>query len=125
MRVTSLRVLLLALALALQTIAGGWSVARAAPAGQNSSAALHCHRLTLHFSGHDGAPAENDRQNPMCPSCLLCDGPPAVSLPTLLGFSPASSSPEALRAPPAESSAFSARSVPSRFARGPPVAAGA
>lgn len=77
MRPSSLRALLLALAMVLQAIAGGPSVARAASASSQVSASAHCERLR---APGDAAPAKSDDRRHMCQSCLLCAGPPIVTL---------------------------------------------
>lgn len=77
MRISSLRALLLALAMVLQTIAGGAGVARATMSDAHPSISAHCARLLNHLHGHEGdAPDESDRG--MCSSCLACDEPPTA-----------------------------------------------
>lgn len=77
MRPSSLRALLLALAMVLQTIAGGASVARAASMSSQVSASAHCERMR---APGDAAPAKSDDRRHMCQACLLCAAPPLVAL---------------------------------------------
>lgn len=77
MRPSSLRALLLALAMVLQTIAGGASVARAASMSSQVSASAHCERMR---APGDVTPARSDDRRHMCQACLLCAAPPLVAL---------------------------------------------
>lgn len=78
MRISSLRALLLALAMVLQTIAGGASVARAATNDGGQSVSAHCARLLKQLHANDDAAPEQDSGRGMCPSCLACDEPPTA-----------------------------------------------
>lgn len=71
MRPSSLRALLLALAMVLQTVAGGWGVARATElSGQALSA--HCENAA---SGAGTADRDRAGHRHSCQSCCLCAAP--------------------------------------------------
>ncbi len=117
MRPSSLRALLLALAMVVQTIAGGIGVARAAPT--ELALSEHCGAA----SKADGAAdSHQDGRHRHCESCCLCAGPPAVSLATV---EPVLVTPRAFRAVGyilSETSALPARLAHCQLARGPPAA---
>jgi hypothetical protein len=77
MRPSSLRALLLALAMVFQAIAAGTGVARAAPSLFEATFSEHCEKTlgnaepadTRHGLGHHG-----------CEACCLCAGPPTASV---------------------------------------------
>ncbi|MCC3247063.1 hypothetical protein LG047_17350 [Methylocystis sp. WRRC1] len=81
MRPSALRALLLALAMVFQTIAGGVSVAHAATGASPQAVSGHCDFMR---GPHHGEPAgkagSHDGRHIMCLSCLLCAGPPTVSI---------------------------------------------
>ena len=79
MRLSSFRVLLLALAMAVQTVAGGVSLARDANIQPQQAVSAHCDRMG---AIGDAAPAGKATHSHDCRSCLICAGPPAVSLTT-------------------------------------------
>lgn len=113
---SSLRALLLALAMVVQTIAGGIGVARAAPT--ELALSEHCGAA----SNADGAAdSHQGGRHRHCESCCLCAGPPAVSLTTVASIL---TRPRAFCATGyvlREASAFPARLAYSQFARGPPA----
>ncbi|MEK4033691.1 hypothetical protein WOC76_15600 [Methylocystis sp. IM3] len=113
---SSLRALLLALALAIQTIAGGVGVARATSAELALKA--HCAAMTGQSEG--AADSRQDGRHQHCDSCFLCAGPPAVSLAAFSSFPIA---PRAMRVAghiANETGRIPSRLAQSRFARGPP-----
>ncbi len=77
MRLSSLRQLLLVLAMVAQTVAGGASIARAAAFSPHQTLAATCHQF--HEAERSG-PAEKSGHRPDCQSCFLCAGPPPVWL---------------------------------------------
>jgi len=80
MRSSSFRALLLALAMVFQTIAGGWAVARAGTGTGHTSVSAHCARLLIQMYGDEGGAPASEHDHGMCPSCLLCDEPPAAAV---------------------------------------------
>lgn len=78
MRPSSLRALLLALAMVIQTIAGAGSVARAGVGVAGLAMTAHC---ATGVNEADGATdgRRHGRHQP-CDSCCLCAGPPGASL---------------------------------------------
>ncbi|WP_442754202.1 hypothetical protein ACNHKD_14575 [Methylocystis sp. JAN1] len=120
MRLSSLRVLILVLTMVMQTVAGGWGVARAATDPLEAGASAHC----LKHDGTDVAgDARRDGRGQMCESCLLCAGPPSVSLDAT--FAPELSAPRAVTSAGfvfSNISSVAARILHARFARGPPAA---
>ncbi|WP_363349313.1 hypothetical protein [Methylocystis echinoides] len=117
MRPSSLRALLLAFALVIQTIAGGVGVARAMP----GELALKAHCAEMAGQAGEGADSRHQRRHQHCESCCLCAGPPGVSL---TEFAPAPMAPRAYRvaAPiPGDAGGVTPRLAQARFARGPPA----
>ena len=80
MRLSSFRVLLLALAMVVQTVTGGVSLARDANIQPQQAVSAHCDRMGA--IGDAAAPADKATHSHDCRSCLICAGPPAVSLTT-------------------------------------------
>ncbi|WP_036280207.1 DUF2946 family protein [Methylocystis sp. ATCC 49242] len=124
MRPSALRALLLALAMVIQTIAGGVSVARAATLASPQAISEHCDFMR---GPHHGEPAgkagSHDGRHNMCLSCLLCAGPPTISIDhrtdivveprsyALIGFAPT------------EAGRLVSRAAQTSRARAPPAAA--
>ncbi|MBG0796604.1 hypothetical protein IYX23_02680 [Methylocystis sp. L43] len=73
MRLTTLRTLLLILAMVIQTVAGGAGLARAASISPEETIAAHCHQLR---AGEQSAPNDRLGHRHSCHSCLLCGEPP-------------------------------------------------
>lgn len=120
MRLSSLRALILVLAMVVQTVAGGWGVARAAAGPVEAGVSVHC---MMQGGSDDAGDARRDGPRHMCDSCLLCAGPPLVSL---AGFAPVSPAPRAVRAAGfvlSSAQGFEARIAEASFARGPPAVA--
>jgi hypothetical protein len=119
MRLSSLRVLFLVLTMVVQTVAGGWGVARAATGPLAAGMSAHCTKQ----GGVDAAgDAHRDGRHEMCESCLLCAGPPTVALDV---FSPQLLTPRASASPVFiffNTSGVAARFLQARLARGPPAA---
>ncbi len=114
---SSLRALLLALAMAVQTIAGGIGAARAMPAGL----ALEAHCAAMAGKADSSADSHPDGRHQHCDSCCLCEGPPAVSL---TAFSSIPTEPRASWVGGhiiGETSGIPSRFAQSRLARGPPA----
>jgi len=78
MRLSSFRALFLALAMVVQTIAGGWGVAHAATGSPASAISAHCEK------GSDTAGGAGDARHGgahhMCGACCLSAGSQPVSL---------------------------------------------
>lgn len=126
MRPSTLRALLLVLAMAFQTVAAGWSVARAAPGNArpptSAEVSAHCaHMLALAGVKRQGAPASESGDHGMCQSCLLCDGPPTVSLPAVSHVAAAARVCASVRQRPVETRPDFAPLAFARRARGPPT----
>ncbi len=81
MRLTTLRTLLLVLAMVTQTVAGGAGLARAASISPEETLSAQCHYLR---AGEQPAPDDRLGHRHNCQSCLLCGEPPPawVSLAT-------------------------------------------
>ena len=75
MRLSSLRALLLVLAMVAQTVAGGAGLARAAPFSSQQTLFAPCHQLD---AADQPGPADKAGHRHDCQSCLLCAGPPPV-----------------------------------------------
>lgn len=119
MRLTTLRTLLLVLAMVMQTFAGGAGLARAASLSPEQTVSVQCHELR-----GDGQSAANDRlgHRRHCQSCLLCGGgPPAawVSLVPEHLFAPGEF--ELIDAPSYAEPPLSERSSRAHSARAPPL----
>ncbi|WP_424361893.1 DUF2946 family protein [Methylocystis parvus] len=117
MRLSSLRALFLVLAMVVQTVAGGWGVARAGT-GPDAGISAHCAKQ----AGVDRAGgAGRDARHHMCESCLLCAGPPSVALDdfTLQLLRPLASAPADFIF--FDTSGAAARILQAHFARGPPA----
>ncbi|MEF3368125.1 hypothetical protein V3H18_16440 [Methylocystis sp. 9N] len=72
MSLSSLRALLLALAMVVQAIAGGASLAQAAPPSPERAFAAPCHER---YAPDDSGPAEKSGHHRHCQSCCLCAEP--------------------------------------------------
>lgn len=72
MKFSSLRILLFALALVAQTVAGGMSLAQATASVDSPTISHHCEDMS---ALDDGAPADHVAQHGICEHCLLCAGP--------------------------------------------------
>jgi hypothetical protein len=122
MPISSFRAVLLALAMVLQTVAGGVGVARAMPAGLAVSAqcAAISGKAEAARAGHrDG---RQDQRHQDCDACCLCDGTAGVSVvdDVVVSFAPRAC--RATRFAPNASSAAPARLPEAHRARGPPGA---
>jgi hypothetical protein len=73
MRLTGIRALLLALAMVIQTVAGGVGLARAASISLTETISGPCHHLR---AGEQPAPDDRLGHRHNCQSCLLCGEPP-------------------------------------------------
>jgi hypothetical protein len=117
MRPSSLRALLLALAMVFQTIAAGAGVARAASGPIEASFAAHCEKSS---GNADAADAHHEQRRHSCDSCCLCSGPPTASF---AQFVPVVISPRDSRVVSfilVETCGVPARLARAQFARGPP-----
>ncbi|PPD44065.1 MAG: hypothetical protein CTY15_08380 [Methylocystis sp.] len=77
MRLSSLRALLLTLAMVVQTVAGGWSVAHAAAGASRTTISAHCEKM--HGGGHAGDAHHGG--HPSCDNaCCLCEEPGSFAL---------------------------------------------
>jgi hypothetical protein len=115
------RVLLLAFVMVLQTMAGGFSVARAMPGGADPFFSAHCSKdsAAADRAGDSG----RDGRLHTCDSCLLCAGPPPLAV---VGFNLAFATPRAFHNigfVRYDLSGAPARIARARLARGPPVIA--
>jgi hypothetical protein len=81
MRLSTLRTLLLVLAMVMQTFAGGAGLARAASLSSEQALSAQCHELRA-----DAQSAPNDKlgHRRHCQSCLLCGGAPPAAWVSLL-----------------------------------------
>jgi hypothetical protein len=119
MRFSSLRALLIALALVVQTIAGGAAVARAAN-GQGVGTFHHCQTLDATAKDHGDAGRSTDGTH-RCHDCCLSGQ--AFSLAAAENvFSPTHRVAIIVAAERGDDSGVPARHAQSRFARGPPPA---
>jgi len=75
MRLTTLRTLLLILAMVTQTVAGGAGLARAAAISSGQTLSASCHHLS---EAENTASNDKAGRQHNCHSCLLCGGPPAA-----------------------------------------------
>jgi hypothetical protein len=73
MRFTTLRTLLLVLAMVTQTAVGGFALARAAALSPEETLTAQCHQLR---AGESSAPDDKAGRGHHCLSCLLCSEPP-------------------------------------------------
>jgi hypothetical protein len=122
MNMSSLRSLLLALAMVLQTIAGGAGVARAASADAGAALLLHCESKAVQ---NDKAAGGGHSRHHHCDACSLCAAPSSVNVPE---GSPVLISPDdghrVVSRVPDESRIVATAFSPSPPARGPPSASG-
>ncbi len=119
MRPSSLRALLLAFVMVLQTVAGGFGAARATPNGFDPQISAHCGQS--HASETGRGDTGRDAHHHMCESCLLCAGPPSLAVGA---FSSVPAQPRVFhsaRFTAAEISLTPARLARARLARGPPA----
>jgi hypothetical protein len=122
MRISSLRALLLALAMVLQTIAGGAGVARSAMSDAHPAVSAHCARLLKQLHGNEGRAPAGESDRGMCQSCLVCDEPPAAWVHDL-DVSVAAQRASAPIAPPSSDAAVHFATIArAQSARGPPAA---
>ncbi|MFO1125946.1 MAG: hypothetical protein U1E25_12190 [Methylocystis sp.] len=75
MRLTTLRNLLLVLAMVTQTVAGGAGLARAASIFSEETLSTSCHHVR---EAENTASNDKAGRHHNCHSCLLCGGPPAA-----------------------------------------------
>jgi hypothetical protein len=118
MRLTTLRTLLLVLAMVMQTFAGGAGLARAASLSSEQALSAQCHELRA-----DAQSAPNDKlgHRRHCQSCLLCGGAPPAAWVSLLPdhvFAPREY--QLIEAPTYASRPLSERSSRAHSARAPP-----
>lgn len=73
MRLSTLRILLLVLAMVLQTVAGGAGLAHAAAAPPGTTLGVQCQHLS---ADERSAPDDRAGHRHNCLSCLLCGEPP-------------------------------------------------
>lgn len=73
MRFSTLRALLIVLAMVLQTVAGGAGLARAAADSPGSTLSVQCDHVS---ANERSAPADKAGHRHNCLSCLLCGEPP-------------------------------------------------
>ncbi|MFO1101911.1 MAG: hypothetical protein U1E20_03280 [Methylocystis sp.] len=73
MRFTTLRTLMLVLAMVTQTFAGGFALARAAAISPEETLTAQCHQLR---AGESSTPDDKTGRGHHCLSCLLCSEPP-------------------------------------------------
>lgn len=117
MRLSSLRTLFLVLAMVVQTVAGGWGVARAAT-GPDAGISAHCAKQGGADRAGDG---HRDLRHHMCESCLLCAGPPNVALDVFSLQLPTPRVSAPARFIFFNTSGVAARILQARLARGPPA----
>lgn len=115
MSLSSLRALFLALALVVQTIAGGWGVAHAATPGVQKSVSAHCAtKASLPGDAHHRGESHD------CDSCCLSAGAPSLTIADVVSVWFAPRAFTAARFVPSDGIGAPARLTRSRFARGPP-----
>lgn len=73
MRLSTLRTLLLILAMVVQTVASGAGLARAASISLEETLSAHCQQVR---AGEQSAPNDRLGHRHNCQSCLLCGEPP-------------------------------------------------
>ena len=83
MRLTTLRALLLVLAMVIQTVAGGAGLARAASMSPEEALSAQCHRLRV---GEQSAPNKEIGHGRHCHACLMCGEPPAAWISPLADY---------------------------------------
>lgn len=118
MRISSLRILLLALALVVQTVAGGVSIAQAETGATTQIAAHHCENMS---APDDGAPDDHARPRGMCQHCLLC-AVPHVGIESRAAFVFATRSVATIGFSTPAATTVQVRLSTARSARGPPFA---
>lgn len=119
MRPSSLRALLVAFVMVLQTVAGGLGAVRATPNGFDPQISAHCGLSHASEPGSDDT--GRDAHHHMCESCLLCAGPPSLAVGA---FYPDLAQPRifhSARFIAADSAGAPARLARGRLARGPPA----
>lgn len=120
MHSSSLRALLLALVMVLQTVAGNVGMARAMTDAAGLALTTHCDKTG--DTPSDNAAGGNQSHHRHCDSCCLCGEPPGVSLTESV---PALMTRRAIRVAalvPSETSGAPARLAQAQQARGPPAA---
>jgi hypothetical protein len=118
MRLSTLRTLLLVLAMVIQTFAGGAGLARAASMSPEQALSVQCHELR-----GDAQSAPNDKlgHRRHCQSCLLCGGaPPAAWVSSLPDYVFAPGEYELIDAPSHAAPPLFERSSRAHSARAPP-----
>lgn len=118
MRLTTFRALLLVLAMVLQTVAGGATLARAASTASGETISAQCHFLRA-----DEHPASNDKAGHRhnCHTCLLCAEPPPAWVSLASDYTVALGEHTLIDARPYAPPSFSERSSRAHSARAPPV----
>jgi hypothetical protein len=119
MRLSSLRALLLVLAMVAQTVAGGASIARAASMSSQQMLSGPCHQSG---AGDQSGPANKVGHRHHCQSCLLCAEPPPVWIAGWSSLSEASVQYAPISFTTADSRSLTARPARSHCARAPPGA---
>jgi hypothetical protein len=119
MRLSSVRALLFAFVMVMQTVAGGFGVARAMPGGADPGLSAHCGSISANEDGADDTRRDAGRHR--CESCLLCAGPPSLSA---VAFAPGLLPPRAFQRAGfirSDGAGAPARIARARLARGPPA----
>jgi hypothetical protein len=115
---TALRILLLVLAMGLQTIAGGAALARAAAVSPEETFSAQCHSLR---AGEQCAPDDRSAHRHNCQACLLCGHPPAAWVSLTLEIVTAGGEYALIDAPTLAARPLFGRSSRAHSARGPPL----
>ncbi len=118
MRLTTLRTLLLILAMVIQTIAGGAGLARAASISPEETIAAHCQQLS---AGEQSAPNDRLGHRHNCQSCLLCGEPPPAWVSLTSDYAVALGEFALIDAPTYVGRSLSERSSRAHSARAPPL----
>lgn len=118
MQPSSLRALLLAFAMVLQAMAGGFGAAHAMP-GFEQGVSTHCGQTSA--ADHSAGEAGRDTHRQMCESCLLCAGPPPLSVAAFDSVHVPLRAFQRVRFIGSESAKAPPRLACARLARGPPA----
>jgi len=118
MRLTTLRTLLLILAMVVQTVAGGAGLARAASISPEETLAAHCEQVR---AGEQSAPNDRLGHRHNCQSCLLCGEPPPAWVSLASDYVVALGEYALIDAPTYAVRSLSERSSRAHSARAPPL----
>jgi hypothetical protein len=121
MRLTTLRALLLVLAMVMQTVAGGAGLARAASISPEEALSAQCHFVR---AGEQPAPDDRLGHRHSCQSCLLCGAPPAAWISLASEYVFARGEFALIDAPIHAARPLFGRSSRAQSARGPPLSRG-